>query len=197
MLQLACFKRSNSLNKRGEAAVSRRLVQTEQQTRILGRLVIMASPPGPLAGVVVPPVVVPPVAARSPGSAHVDGGNSWWDSVLSNFGEGGHTSLSAEPRGNDGVPLLLESPHDVGAVASQCPTGLALLNAPTATCGAGGENAFPQAGTSTVRCATCNVGRRFSKKNGVRSVKTRQRKRCAAAPRGRRGQGASRPARPG
>ena len=111
----------------------------------------MATPPGPLAGVVVPPVVVPPVAARSPGSAHVDGGNSWWDSVLSNFGEGGHTSLSAEPRGNDGVPLLLESPHDVGAVASQCPTGLALLNAPTATCGAGGENAFPQAGTSRMR----------------------------------------------
>jgi hypothetical protein len=33
-------------------------------------------------------------------------------------------------------------------------------------------------------------------KNGVRSVRTRQRKRCAAAPHGRRGQGASRPARP-
>ena len=162
ILQLACFKRSNSLNKRGEAAVSRRQVQTEQQTLISGRLVIMASPPGLLPGVVVPPVVVPPVAARSPGSAHVDGGNSWWDSVLSNFGEGGHTSLSAEPRGNDGVPLLLESPHDVGAVASQCPTGLALLNAPTATCGAGGENAFPQAGTSRMRRLELGLPPHFS-----------------------------------
>ena len=38
---------------------------------------------------------------------------------------------------------------------------------------------------------------RFSRKKGVQSVRTRQRKRCAAAPHGRRGQGASRPARPG
>ena len=38
---------------------------------------------------------------------------------------------------------------------------------------------------------------KFPRKNGVQSTQTRQRKRCAAAPHGRRGQGASRPARPG
>ena len=37
---------------------------------------------------------------------------------------------------------------------------------------------------------------RFSRKNGVRSVSSRQRKRCAAAPQDRRGHCASRPARP-